>query len=237
MKSKLELSIVIIALNEEKNIGRLLNSIKKQDYKNYEIILSDAGSTDSTLKIARKSRLETRIVKGGLPACGRNAGARIARGKFILFLDADVLLPKTFLKNVMKQMQEEKVDIASVNHIPLTKGKIEKLLHKAYNLWQKSMEKIDPHACGNCMIIKKNLFEKLGGFDETIKLAEDHALARKAFKQGARYKVLDIGIFVSTRRLKKESKRKISMKFILAALHRATLGEIRHDLFKYDMRR
>lgn len=230
-----ELSIVIISLNEEKNLDRLLGSIKKQDYKNYEIIVSDAGSVDRTVEIARKEGC--RIVKGGIPAEGRNNGARVARGKFILFLDADVILPFDFLRKIISEMKEDNVDIATVRIIPLTNKKIEKILHKGYNLWQKAMEKIDPHAPGSCIIVKKKLFFKLGGFDESIKLAEDHAFARKAFRDKAKYKVLDAEILVSTRRMRKEGKSKIVTKYVLAALHRATLGEIRHNLFRYEMKR
>jgi len=234
-KGNPELSIVIISLNEEENIGKLLTSIKKQDYKNYELILSDAGSTDNTKKIARKFRCK--IVKGGLPARGRNNGARVARGKFILFLDSDVILPQGFLKSVIKQIKEKKIDVATVNNEPITKDASEILFHDIYNLWQKIMQKIDPHAVGTCILIKKKVFRKIGGFDERIKLAEDHALARKAFRNGAKFRVLDDKILVSTRRLKNDGKVNIAVKFILATLHRIFIGEIRHDGFKYNLKR
>ena len=49
MEGKPELSIIIITLNEEENLPRLLKSIEKQDYEDYELILSDAGSKDKAL--------------------------------------------------------------------------------------------------------------------------------------------------------------------------------------------
>lgn len=229
-----ELSIIIITLNEEKNLPRLLKSIKKQKYKDYEIIVSDAGSKDRTKEIAIKAGCK--ITKGGLPARGRNNGTRVAKGEYILFLDADVLLPRNFLEKVMREMKDDKVDIATVHHKPMTKNKLEKFYHKGYNLWQKAMEKIDPHAPGSCILIKKNLFNKLNGFDEKIKLAEDHALARKAFRAGAKYKVLDAEILISVRRMKKEGSGMIAVKYILAALHRVTLGEIKNNLFRYKLK-
>lgn len=227
-----ELSIVIISLNEEKNLPKILASIKRQKYKNYEIIISDAGSIDKTLEIAKQNKC--RIVKGGLPSRGRNNGARVSLGKYLAFLDADVILPSGFLENVMSQIRENKVDIATVRQKPVTKKKMDIFYHHAYNLWQKTMERIDPHSVGTCIIIKRDLFRKIEGFDESIKLAEDHALARKAFRQGARFRVLDADILVSTRRLKKEGRGVIAVKFVLAALHRITLGEIRSNWFKYE---
>jgi len=230
-----ELSIVIITLNEEKNLDELLKSIRRQNYKDYEVIISDAGSKDRTREIARKAGCQ--VVNGGLPARGRNLGARNARGEFIIFIDADVILPEKFLDNVIEQIKREDADIASVSLKPLTKSKLEKFLHKGYNLWQKITTRIDPHAAGCCIVVKRKIFKKIGGFEEDIKFAEDHAFARKAFRRGAKYKVLDAEIFVSVRRLKKEGSAVIVIKYILAALHRAFIGEIRNDLFKYNLKR
>ncbi|MFH1710898.1 MAG: glycosyltransferase [Nanoarchaeota archaeon] len=230
-----ELSIVIISLNEEENIGKLLSSIKKQDYKNYEIILCDAGSKDKTREIAKGFRCK--IVEGGLPARGRNNGAKFARGDYLAFFDSDVILPKGFLRSVLGKIKEDGIDVATVDNVPLSENKIEIFFHKIYNHWQRAMQNIDPHATGACIIIKKNIFNKLGGFDETIKLAEDHALARKAFRKGAKFKVLEGKIYFSTRRLKNDGKIVIAVKFILAAIHRIFIGEIRHDWFKYNLER
>jgi len=230
-----ELSIVIISLNEEENIRKLLTSIKKQDYKNYELILSDAGSTDNTKKIARK--FGCKIVKGGLPARGRNNGARAAKGEYLAFFDSDVILPQGFLRSVIKQIKEKKIDVATVNNEPITKDPSEIFFHDVYNLWQKGMQNIFPHATGACILSRKSTFNQLGGFDETIKLAEDHAFAKKAFRNGARFKVLGDKIYFSTRRLKNDGKISIAVKFILATMHRIFIGEIRHDGFKYNLKR
>lgn len=91
---KFMLSIIIPALNEEKFIPLLLESIKKQDFQDYEIIVADAGSKDKTVEISKN--YNAAIVMGGLPAKGRNEGAKIARGDLFLFLDADVILPEYF---------------------------------------------------------------------------------------------------------------------------------------------
>ena len=91
------ISIIIPTLNEEKFLPKLLNSIKEQNYKNYEIIVSDANSKDKTIEIAK--RFNVKIVQGGKPAVGRNNGAKFSVGDYLLFLDADVILPKNFLEN------------------------------------------------------------------------------------------------------------------------------------------
>ena len=67
------LSIIIPTYNEEYLLPKLLESIKKQNFTDYEIIVADNNSKDNTVKIARKYKC--RIVKGGLPGSGRNRGA------------------------------------------------------------------------------------------------------------------------------------------------------------------
>jgi len=99
-----KISIIIPTLNEEKYLPKLLESIKKQDFKDYEVIVADAGSTDNTKKIAKK--FKARVVKGGMPGPGRNRGAEAAKGELLFFFDSDVKLPKGFLKKAHDEMEK-----------------------------------------------------------------------------------------------------------------------------------
>jgi len=72
------LSIIIPTLNEENYLPFLLESIKNQDFKDYEIIVADAGSHDKTREIAKN--FGCKVVSGGLPAKGRNEGTKFSRG-------------------------------------------------------------------------------------------------------------------------------------------------------------
>ena len=84
------LSIIIPTLNEEKYLPRLLESIRRQNFSDYEIIVSDGGSSDKTEEIA-KSFKATFFVDSSIrhPSAQRNNGARISKGDTLLFLDAD----------------------------------------------------------------------------------------------------------------------------------------------------
>ena len=229
------LSIIIPTLNEEKNIQNLLDSIKKQDFEDYEIIVSDNNSQDKTRLVAKK--YGCRIVKGGLPARARNNGALAARGKYLLFLDADVILEKNFLINTINEMEKRKLDIATVYVEPLSDKFFIKLSHHLFNIWMFLVQKIDPHAPGFCIFSKKDIFTKINGFDESIKLAEDHAYMRKAFRNKAKYGILKSSkILVSVRRFETEGDLTVFVKYILAMFHRIFIGEIRSDVFKYGFK-
>jgi len=225
------LSIIIPTLNEEKYLPLLLASIKKQDFKDYEIIIADAGSKDKTLGIARKYR--AKITKGGLPAKGRNQGAKIAKGNIFLFLDADVILPEKIFRKVLKEFKQRKLKIASFFLLPFGKSKLSKFFFTLfYNLPVFLFEKILPHAAMG-ILIERNFFRKLKGFDENIKLAEDHDLARKAKKIG-RYGILkSTKIFVSDRRFKKDGWLKTYSKYLFCEGYMILIGPVKSDIFKY----
>jgi len=225
------LSIIIPTLNEEDNLQKLLDSIGSQDFKNYEIIVADAGSKDKTKKIAEN--YGCKITKGGLPARGRNAGAKIARGKTLLFLDADVVLKNNSLQKVLKEFEKKKLKIATFFLIPSGKKTAPKFLFTFfYNIPIFLLEKVLPHAAMG-ILIDKNLFDKLGGFDEKVTLAEDHDLARRAKRLGKYGIIKSSQIYVSDRRFRKDGWIKTGFKYLLCEGHMILIGPVKKDLFKY----
>jgi len=227
------ISIIIPALNEEKYLPLLLESIKKQGFSDYEIILADAGSKDKTLEIAKK--YGARVIPGGLPSKGRNEGAKIAKGDLLFFCDADAVLPDNFFRKALSEFEKRKLEIASFCLVPLPKSKFSSfLLNIFYNQPIVLLENALPHAAMG-ILIKKDIFEKIGGFDEDIKLAEDHYLARRAtrvFK--AKFGVIkSTEIFISDRRFKTDGWISTGIKFLLCELHLIFLGPVKSNIFNY----
>ncbi len=93
---KPKISIIIPTLNEEKWIGRTFKNLKKIKSIPYEIIVSDGNSKDKTISIAKRYTKKYVVYKEKKRqniAMGRNMGARIARGEYFVFMDADVTIP------------------------------------------------------------------------------------------------------------------------------------------------
>jgi glycosyltransferase involved in cell wall biosynthesis len=228
------LSIIIITKNEEKTLPRLLESIKNQDFKDYELILSDASSTDKTKDIAKKYCCK--IIKGGLPAEGRNNGARVAKGDILLFLDSDTKLPLNFLSKNLKEFNEEKLTIAIPFPIPLSKKYSYQIIFKSYRSFAVITQFFIPNGGGFCIFCKKEIFEKIGGFDETLILGEDHDLIRRCSKYG-KFRILkNKPILLDIRRLDKEGRFLFLVKYITWGYQQIILGKkARNSRFSYNM--
>lgn len=227
----MKLSIIIPTLNEEKYLPLLLKEIKNQNFKkNYEIIISDAGSKDKTLEIAKN--FECKIISGGLPAKGRNEGAKIAQGDIFLFMDADnIFLPKNFLQNLLSRFKKRNLDVASFPIFP--KGNfIDKIIYGFYNWFAWTFQKFFAWAT-NSIIVKKEVFKKINGFDEEIKIAEDHDFVKRAAKIAKFGFIKILPLLTSARRFERDGRIRTYLKYLLAGLYLIFLGPIKSDIFKY----
>ncbi|WP_295723110.1 MJ1255/VC2487 family glycosyltransferase [uncultured Methanobrevibacter sp.] len=199
----MKISIIIPTYNEEKSLPGLLQSIKSQDFTDYEIIIADANSTDKTKDIAKS--YGCRVVEGGLPAKGRNNGARYAKGNLFLFLDADLKLSKDYFENTLNEFYAKNLDIAISQMIPESDKPSDKLLHDFANKFMVFVENIKPHGAG-CygIIVKRDLHEKINGFDESLDFGEDTDYIERAAKISDFRVLRSSKVIVSTRRLEEE---------------------------------
>lgn len=226
-----KLSIIIPVLNEEKSLPILLASIKSQDFTDYEIIVADSNSTDQTREVAES--FGCKITTGGPPAIGRNSGAKEAQGQYLLFLDADVFLPRDFLEKIIAEAEVKQIDAASCGVVPLSDKNIDLLLHSAANAYISVTQYFYPHAPGCCILVKKTMHNKIGGFNEKLKLAEDHNYVSRIQKIGE-FKILkNVKVFISVRRFESDGRFNVSAKYVLSELYRLMNGEIDTDIFKY----
>lgn len=224
------LSIIIPTLNEEKYLPKLLDSIKKQNFKDYEIIVADNNSKDKTRHIARK--YGCRITKGGLPPVARNNGAKITNGDMLFFIDADCIVNKSFLQNALNEIKSRNLDAASCYASPISNKISDSIWFSFFNFWI-CVTQFFYSSASFGIFCKKNLHEEIKGFDENIKLSEDMDYAKRAGSYG-KFRILKtVKIYTSTRRFDEEGRLKLSFKFLIAGLHRIFFGEIRTNIFKY----
>ena len=226
------ISVVIPALNEEKFLPVLLESLKNQTFKDYEVIVADAGSKDKTLEIAHS--YGARVVPGGMPGPGRNRGAEVATGEFLFFFDSDVLLPNDFLEKAMTEMDDRFIDLATCEFLPLSELTIDKAVFQLSNLIVKMNQNLNPRAAGFCIFINRRLFNRVGGFDESVVIAEDHDLVERASKFRPLRFLKTTSLSVSVRRLDKEGRLALLQKYVKVEMHLLTKGSVKDDIIEYE---
>jgi glycosyltransferase involved in cell wall biosynthesis len=223
MSIRAELTIVIPAKNEARNLPSLLTSLCSQDYPllaHTRVFVADAGSTDGTPHCisAFKDRLDVTLIPGGLPSAGRNAGAKLAETPYVLFVDADVeLRDPTLLRRAMETMKRRNLHCATTNIWCSEGGLRDHTLYLANDFIQYGASWVNPFATGMFMLFEKAEFDALGGFDERALYAEDYLLSKKI--SPFRFGIVPGRVFTTNRRFKKMGHLCIAKMFLKTAFN------------------
>ena len=176
-------STIITTKNEEDVLGNLLETIKKQTYKRVEIILVDNNSKDLTVEIAKKFGVIT-YTFGPERSAQRNFGAKKANGKYLVFLDADMELTTGVIKECVEAISyKSKIFGIVIPEVSIAKnfwGRIKAFERSFYN------EKGDLTTDAARFFLKE-VFMKVGGYDENITGPEDWDLPENIIEMG--YKI------------------------------------------------
>src|SRR3989338_9106169 len=199
----MKISVVIPTLNEGKYIETTLCHLKQ--LKPYEIIVADSHSTDNTVKVARKYGAKIVYAKKGAASYGRNAGGRAAKGDIILFLDADSIVFPNLFDVIRKDFKSKNVVGWTCTIYGFTPSWKEQII---YNMSNNLVDFLTtyakkPHAPGIVIGVRKQIFEKVNGFDENLKVMEDHDFAMKVGKLGIFKFSKGTCVYTSTRRMEK----------------------------------
>ena len=215
-----ELTIVVPARNEEQLIGTLLKSISNQNYeriRSTRIYVADATSTDATVEraLCYSDRLQISIILGGLPAEGRNAGARLASSRYILFLDADVELGDSgLIRRAVERMKRRQLHCATTFILSEGRNIFDNLMYFGNGIIQIGSKYSRPFSPGAFMLFDRQRFNELGGFNERVLYAEDFFLTKNIHSK--RFGIVPGFIFTTNRRFKQMGHLKFIGLFIKA---------------------
>jgi glycosyltransferase involved in cell wall biosynthesis len=228
----MRISIVVPTLNEEGFLSELLDSVRSQDFTDYQVIVADAHSSDATVALATGHGAA--VVEGGIPAVGRNAGAARATGEFLFFLDADVLLPHGFLRDAYEELCSRGLELATCEFRPISDRPLDWLVTRFSNLFVRLFMPLDPKAFGFCLFVRRSLFERVGGFDPSILFGEDSEFVARASRLSHLHFLKSVHLYVSVRRFEKEGRLRYLSKAIRYNLRRMFRGEIRWEELEYE---
>jgi glycosyltransferase involved in cell wall biosynthesis len=229
------LSIIIPTLNEEKYLPRLLDSIKSQDFSDYEIIVSDAGSGDLTAEIATRRGCKTTVnSEHRHPSWQRNYGAAIACGEQLLFLDADTVLSPGFLSKTVAEYKARGLECAGF-YIRFNPNR---RLYSVYaffnNIFCFLRQRSAASATGAGIIADKKVHDKINGFDTSVLLSEDYDYCYRAAQVGKFRMLKSVKLLYSSRRLEKEGRIRVAFKWLYMGLYCFINRRIRKKIMDYE---
>jgi glycosyltransferase involved in cell wall biosynthesis len=176
-------------------------------------------------------KLAIKVIPGGLPSVGRNAGARLADSRYLLFVDADIeLADPTLIRRAVAVMQRKNLHCVTTD-IKCRGGRFaDDVLYALNDLAQRGSRYFKPFATGMFMMVDKARFDEIGGFDEQALYAEDYQLTRQI--ERGRFRVIRGGIYSTNRRFRKMGRRTILRMFLKTALHSRQPEYFRSDLHR-----
>lgn len=235
------LSIIIPTLNEEKYLPILLSSLVSQTNKKFEVIVSDGNSEDKTKEKALefKSALDIKVYSSSKKNVShqRNVGAKNSRGDYLIFSDADHRVENNFIDSAIKEIEKTNADVIIPISIYDTNSLVWRAFSVVFDIFVRSAYFFfkQPFGSGPTLIIKKNVFEKAGGYDESIFFFEDHSLLQEIGKNGAKIcHSRDVKTYSSTRRMDNIGVLKFCYLHSIACFN-FTRGPIKKKLFEYKM--
>lgn len=191
----MRVSFVATVYNEEKTVGKLLDSLFKQTKMPDEIVIVDGGSSDCTMSMISDFTSEESfghhprwvnknikfkiIIKLGNRSVGRNEAIKNSSGDVIVCSDAGCILDRDWIKNIIEPFNDPKVNVVAGYY----KGMAKTIFQKCLVPYVLVMEdRVDPQnflPASRTMAFRKSIWKKIGGFSERLSHNEDYAFARK----------------------------------------------------------
>jgi glycosyltransferase involved in cell wall biosynthesis len=191
-------SVILTVKNQERTIGRAIESVLKIDYPDYEIIVVDGGSDDQTLDVAKNHGVKIIQTKDSTPGQGRNVGIVNSSYPVVAFVDGDCYVErKDWLRNGVDLLRQEDVGgvggpVTSFSNAPYMSKALMNVLSTFFAnagsaQFARYKEQREVKSISSCNVIyRREVIEKAGLFAEDLRFCEDADLNYKVRNLGYR---------------------------------------------------
>jgi glycosyltransferase involved in cell wall biosynthesis len=220
-----KLSLVIPALNEEKFLPHLLTSLTKQTKQDFAVVVIDGSSKDRTVEAARSfdSKLPMLKVivseKAGVPL-QRNLGARATNGEWLVFIDADSILLPYFIERVEWFIEKQNPMFFTSWFRPDSETSEDALFTLIANSFvEGSIYFHRPIAPGPLTVVRREVFDLVGGYKESLTFGEDYDFTQRVAERGIALQILRETLYeLSLRRVRRDGKLRFMRLYAKASL-------------------
>lgn len=221
-----QLTVVIPCKNEGKGVIDVIKLIREQI--DCHIVIADSSDDQGSILLLKKYSSIYKgilIVKGGLPSTARNNGAKAVTTPYILFIDADTYIFNPFLIQGC-------LDVALLGKYDLVTCKFKTdrsyaWIYRIFDIVQWFTSFTRPFALGGFMLFKTETFNKLGGFNEEDKVAEDYRLSSKI--KPKKFKIVDGYVYTPGRRFDKKG-----VWYMIKLMWKSWINRNNDEFFKHD---
>jgi len=225
------ISVVIPLYNKQLSIKSTIQSVLNQTYKDFEIIIVDDGSTDDSAKVVESisdNRVHIVSQSNQGVSAARNRGINKASNEWIAFLDGDDLWKENHLEEVNKMMSlfpDEKIYVTSFEYSD--KREVFKCPRQTYNFKIENYFKEaiqETLICTSIVVINKDCFEKVGGFNIELDRGEDTDLWVRLARN---YNIIKSSTVTATYRIEAENRTGLSKKIESTYVYHIDFDEVR----------
>jgi rSAM/selenodomain-associated transferase 2 len=193
----MNISIIIPALNEEENIGKLISYLKKNAGKEIiEVIVVDGGSNDATVFKSNEAGAQVVVSPQKGRAVQMNLGATLANGDVLYFIHADTFPSPHFIKDILGAVSQG-YELGRYKTKFLSSNPLLRL-----NEWFTSFDLFVCMGGDQTLFVTKKLFTELQGFKPDMYLMEEYEFCKRA-REKAKYKIMSGYALVSARKYAK----------------------------------
>ncbi len=221
-----QLTVVIPCKNEGKGIVDVVELVLKQiDCK---VIIADSSTDERSVSLLRKYVSiypRVQLIEGGLPPVARNNGAKLVNTPYVLFLDADTYILNPFLLDYCL-LAATKGDYDLVTCKFRTDYPY-RWVYRVFDIIQYFSFITKPFALGGFMLFKTEAFNKLGGFNEQDKVAEDYRLSLKI--KPNKFKIVNGYVYTPARRFSKKG-----VWYMIKLMWKSWINKNNDEFFKHD---
>ena len=210
---KMQFSIIIPVYNRPQEVDELLESLCRQTFKDFEVVVVEDGSSEKCdaicEKYADRLALNYHFKPNSGPGPSRNYGAERSQGEYLIILDSDVIVPENYLETIKAELDREPCDaFGGPDRAHESFTPIQKAINYAMTSFfttggirggKHKMDKFYPRSFN--LGIKKNVYEALGGF-APMRYGEDIDLSTRIFKGGYSCRLFPEAFVYHKRRVK-----------------------------------
>lgn len=189
--SKIKVSVIIPARNEERFIQKTIESLKSTTIRPLEIVVVVNGSDDKTFEISKRYADKVLNFSEALgPSAARNEGAKIAGGGIFVFLDADTKISDNAIAEIVNNCDRDVIGVCSAVVVETKKDR--RLKAKIFYAFKNIIHKTNIYKGSVALIFcRREVFFRINGFDKDMWVGELGDFIKRAVKTGAKYKFLD----------------------------------------------